>query len=88
MGRKDFLKNLLFCLSPLFVPTLSYFSNDFYSKLYNRLEYEKCGQSTVKEISNSFDDEDFKISTKFYPIPTLEPIINLIVYDLVRNNKL
>jgi hypothetical protein len=37
------------------------------------------------EVADSFDDEDFKKNVKFLPVPVLEPIINSIVEDLVRN---
>ncbi len=39
----------------------------------------------LTEVRNSFDDEDFKKSIKFYPLPILEPLVNSIVEDTVKN---
>lgn len=39
----------------------------------------------LQEVKDSFDDEDFKKSIKFYPLPILEPMVNSIVEDMVKN---
>lgn len=39
----------------------------------------------LTEVKNSFDDEDFKKNIKFYPLPILEPLVNSIVEDTVKN---
>lgn len=39
----------------------------------------------LPEVRDSFDDEDFKKSIKFTPLPILEPLINSVVEDMVKN---
>lgn len=39
----------------------------------------------LQDVKNSFDDEDFKKSVKFLPLPILEPMINAIVEEITRN---
>lgn len=39
----------------------------------------------LPEVKNSFDDEDFKKSVKFLPLPILEPMVNAIVEEITRN---
>lgn len=38
----------------------------------------------LKEVRDSFDDEDFKKTVKFLPIPILEPMLNSVVEDITR----
>ena len=39
----------------------------------------------LKEVKDSFDDEEFKKNTKFQALPILEPMINSVVEDITRN---
>jgi hypothetical protein len=39
----------------------------------------------LQNVKDSFDDEDFKKSIKFHPLPILEPLVNSIVEDTVKN---
>jgi hypothetical protein len=39
----------------------------------------------ITEVKNSFDDEEFKKSVKFVPLPILEPMVNAIVEEITRN---
>jgi hypothetical protein len=39
----------------------------------------------IKDIKESFDDEDFKKRTAFLPLPILEPMINSVVEEITRN---
>lgn len=36
-------------------------------------------------VKNSFDDEEFKKCTEFFPLPILEPMINAVVEEITRN---
>lgn len=38
----------------------------------------------LDKVKNSFDDEDFKKSVDFLPVPVLEPLVNSIVEDMVK----
>lgn len=38
----------------------------------------------LNDVKESFDDEDFKKRIKFYPVPVLEPLVNSIVEDMVK----
>lgn len=38
----------------------------------------------LNKVKDSFDDEDFKKSVDFDPIPVLEPLVNSVVEDLVK----
>lgn len=39
----------------------------------------------LQQVRDSFDDEDFKKNIKFHPLPILEPLVNSIVEDTVKN---
>lgn len=39
---------------------------------------------SLDQIKNSFDDEDFKKSISWLPVPVLEPLVNSIVEDMVK----
>lgn len=38
----------------------------------------------IPEVRDSFDDEEFKKCTKFYPIPVYEPLVNSVVEDMCK----
>lgn len=39
----------------------------------------------MKVVRDSFDDEDFKKTVKFLPLPILDPMLNAIVEEITRN---
>lgn len=39
----------------------------------------------LNQVKDSFDDEDFKKNIRFYPLPILEPLLNSVAEDMVKN---
>src|SRR5574342_993782 len=39
----------------------------------------------LNDVKESFDDEDFKKRTHFYPLPILEPMLNTVVEDITKS---